>query len=303
ARMDAAAKTTAARSVVGSFQTNEQAFLQEIHRFAPEVTDLLEADERLRTSAQRRRELNNAQDAVRERALRREILEEQRQESGDGFDDTREPVRTKEEVVRELDRARQDLEEARSGADNLTGQLHAVGDLVVLRSAAARTQDDLGILEEEYEALKLASDTLDHANAALQTRFSPALAKRASEIFKELTEGRYENLSMDRSFHMFAETGDVYRSSMYLSAGCADQMYLAVRLAICELVLPVDRVVPIVLDDALTNFDDQRCAAALRFLKKEAEKRQILLFTCHSREAAFFAGDSGVFVQRLPGAK
>ena len=56
---------------------------------------------------------------------------------------------------------------------------------------------------------------------------------------------------------------------------------------------------PIVLDDALANFDDDRCAAALRYLKEAARKRQILLFTCHSREADFFAGDREVSVQRL----
>ena len=78
-----------------------------------------------------------------------------------------------------------------------------------------------------------------------------------------------------------------------------DQLYLAARLAICQLVLPPGKNVPIILDDALANFDNDRCAAALRWLRQEAEHRQILLFTCHSREAAFFSGDSGVSVQKL----
>ena len=56
------------------------------------------------------------------------------------------------------------------------------------------------------------------------------------------------------------------------------------------------------LDDALANFDDRRCAAALRFLKEAAGGRQILLFTCHSREAEFFAGDGEVSIQRLTDA-
>ena len=54
-----------------------------------------------------------------------------------------------------------------------------------------------------------------------------------------------------------------------------------------------------VLDDALADFDDRRCRTALRLLKEEAKRRQILLFTCHSREAAFFDGDPEVSVQRL----
>ena len=71
------------------------------------------------------------------------------------------------------------------------------------------------------------------------------------------------------------------------------------RLAICELVLPEGDPIPLILDDALTNFDDGRCAAALRFLRQEAETRQILLFTCHSREAAFFRDDPAVRIQKL----
>ena len=107
--------------------------------------------------------------------------------------------------------------------------------------------------------------------------------------------------ALDRSFHLTAQpTGDpLQRDIQLLSAGAADQLYLAARLAICQLVLPEEKQVPIILDDALTNFDDERCAAALRLLKQEAAHRQILLFTCHSREAALLAGDPAVTVFHL----
>ena len=95
--------------------------------------------------------------------------------------------------------------------------------------------------------------------------------KRASEIFSKLTGGRYSGVVLDRLFRLSAEpAGDpLYRDAALLSAGTADQLYLATRLAICDLVLPADRAVPIVLDDALANFDDERCAAALRWLRRK----------------------------------
>ena len=80
-----------------------------------------------------------------------------------------------------------------------------------------------------------------------------------------------------------------------MSAGAADQLYLSARLAMCELVLPPEKSIPIILDDALTNFDDERCAAALRWL----EQVDPSTLACHSREAEFFAGDPEVAVQRL----
>ena len=200
-----------------------------------------------------------------------------------------------------MEKNRSALAAARSEADRLTGRLHALGDPVVLRSAAVHLREQIQLLEGEYAAIQLAMDALSSANAALQTRFSPELGRRAAEIFKELTGGRYTGVTLDRRLHLSAEpAGDnVYRDAALLSAGAADQLYLAVRLAICDLVLPEENRTPVILDDALANFDDSRCAAALRYLKAAAQKRQILLFTCHSREAEFFAGDEEVSIQRL----
>ena len=211
------------------------------------------------------------------------------------------PVRSREAVSAQLAQVRAELEAARSAADRLTGRLHALGDPVVLQSSIQAMDQRRGELEGEYEAIRLAMDTLDDANTTLQNRFSPELGRRAAEIFRALTDGRYSGVVLDRAFHLSAEpAGDsVYRNAQLLSAGASDQLYLAVRLAICELVLPEEHAAPIILDDALANFDDDRCAAALGWLKEEGRKRQILLFTCHSREAAFFAGDGEVSVQRL----
>ena len=40
----------------------------------------------------------------------------------------------------------------------------------------------------------------------------------------------------------------------------------------------------------------------MRWLKDAARNRQILLFTCQSREASFFASDPEVSIQRLTDA-
>ena len=45
-----------------------------------------------------------------------------------------------------------------------------------------------------------------------------------------------------------------------------------------------EEAAPILLDDALVTFDDRRLAAALQYLAELGERRQILLFTCQSRE-------------------
>ena len=147
----------------------------------------------------------------------------------------------------------------------------------------------------------MALEALDSANTAIQNRFSPALGRRAAEIFSQLTCGRYTGVTLDRSFHLSAEpAGDpVSRDAQLLSAGAADQLYLAVRLAICDLVLPEDKSVPLILDDALLTFDDDRLHAALDYLLTESAQRQILLFTCQNRERDYLAGRENVNVLAL----
>ena len=84
------------------------------------------------------------------------------------------------------------------------------------------------------------------------------------------------------------------RSVHLLSQGASDQLYLAVRLAICDMVLPAEKHVPLVLDDALVTFDDDRLLAALDYLLAESRNRQILLFTCQKREGAYLSGHKNV---------
>ena len=303
AQANANAKSAAADTLYNSLSSNEQAILLEVRRFAPGAFDIPTADQLLRSCAVRRRELTEAESAAREARARREALSQQVPEVPEG-PEAAPPARGRETAAAELAETRARLAEARSAADRLDGQLRAAGDPAALESSIRELTDRIDALEREYSAIALALEALEAANTALQNRFSPELGRRAAEIFARLTGDRYTGVSLDRQFRLSAEpAGDaVFRDAALLSAGALDQLYLAVRLAICDLVLPPEKQAPLVLDDALASFDDARCAAALRYLKEAAGERQILLFTCHSREADFFAGDGEVFVQRLTSA-
>ncbi len=300
AQADVNAKAAAAESLLATLSVNEQAILQEIQRFAPEAFDISSGDAALRACAIRRKSLVEANHAVREARMRCELLEQQIPKEAANVKLVP-PARGRSSILSEIEKTHASLSAARSKADQLSGRLHATGDPAVLESSAGRLADQIAGLEREYQALQLALSALESANTALQNRFSPALGRRAAEIFAELTSGKYGSVVLDRSFHLAAEpagTG-LPRDAAYLSAGAADQLYLAVRLAICELVLPSDKTVPIVLDDAFATFDDGRCHLALQWLREAARERQVLLFTCHSREAEFFAEDPEVSIQQL----
>ena len=185
--------------------------------------------------------------------------------------------------------------------DYTDGRIRAIGDAQELLCALAEKQERLTALQDEYDAIALAMETLERANTTLQNRFSPALGKRAAELFGALTGGKYNGVLLDRAFHALVDEdgASVSRDAALLSQGAADQLYLAVRLAICELVLPLEKNIPLVLDDALGSFDDARCVNALELLLRESEKRQIILLTCQHREAAYLSGRDGVNVLTL----
>lgn len=300
---NAVVKATATYDALyASLTSNEQGILLEVRRFAPAAFDIPAADAALRECAVRRRELTMAENTAEAARLRYETMRRQIPEQTPPAEEpAAPPTQSRETLNTELLSVKAALSAAQSAADRLTGQIAALGGREALEAQTEQLRLQIDVLEGEYQSIALAMETLDDANAALQNRFSPLLGRRTAELFSLLTDGVYSGVVLDRSFRLSAEpTGDtVWRDAGLLSTGAGDQLYLAARLAICELVLPDMDPPPLVLDDALANFDDSRCASALRLLKEEGKKRQLLLFTCHSREAAFFADDPEVSVQRL----
>ena len=210
---------------------------------------------------------------------------------------------SRSEVFSSLKYAEKQLAAINTSLSISQGELKSLGDPVLLRTKATELDERLRELNVQYDAISLAIDTLSEANTDIQNRFAPLLSKRTGEILQIMTCGRYEKLSLDKKLSAEAEkTGEsVGRNLLYLSEGTVDQIYLALRLAVCELVLPQEEPCPIVLDDALTNFDDERMKLALDFLKSTGRTRQVILFTCHAREAQYYDGVRDVNILKLKG--
>lgn len=163
------------------------------------------------------------------------------------------------------------------------GSMEAIGSKAEMEKELDRINTRIQGLEETYSALTIAQETLTQATAELQRRFAPRIAARAGELMSAMTEGRYDRLSIgdDLSLRAGARQEDTLHEALWRSDGTIDQLYLALRLAVAEELLPKG---PLVLDDALVRFDDRRLKAAMAILKAEAEERQVILFTCHNRE-------------------
>lgn len=294
ARQAEDAARTAAASAEGltqQLQGQLVTLLAQVQRFRPE-TGGADGIRAVLTDALRQRDaLDRAAASLRDARLRCELLTRHLPQPPlpDPEETLPRPVLSREQVDAALPQARDLLQAARSRVDGLTGQLRSMDSRESLQAQQDQCRARLDTLQTEYDAIALAMDALTQANNHLQNRFSPALGAETARIFSALTAGRYDKVLLDRSLSLSAQpAGDaVPRALALLSQGAGDQLYLAARLAICRMVLPQDKAAPLILDDALANFDDTRMAAALDWLLEESRTRQILLFTCHRREGDY----------------
>ena len=164
------------------------------------------------------------------------------------------------------------------------GRMEALGDGAVMKKQLAQKHRRIAKLEETYAALVIAQDTLTKAREELQRRFAPRITRRAQKLLTAMTDGRYNMVTMgvDFSLQARAEQEDTLREALWRSDGTMDQLYLALRLAVAEELTPE---APLVLDDALVRFDDQRMKAAVDILSQMGREKQVILFTCQGREA------------------
>lgn len=191
------------------------------------------------------------------------------------------------EVEGLLSAVRSELTRVSSQLAMVKGEGSVLGDMNELESQSQTLQEACTRRKDEYDAIRLAMDVLGEANQQLQNRFSPDLNRMSGEIFTAMTGGKYESVSLTREFEAnVQEVGQIMpRRSLSLSGGTVDQLYLAVRLAVCQMALPQGGSF-LVLDDALSDFDDQRMALAMDYLATTGQ--QVLLFTCQSRENAYW---------------
>ena len=165
----------------------------------------------------------------------------------------------------------------------ILGRMAQIGQAETLLAQKNSLQQRIDSLEHTLSAVLLAQNALNEATVQLQRRFAPALTRQAKELFCRMTGGRYDRLTLDEDFRLYtaAAEEDTLLSAGWRSDGTADQLYLSLRLAMARVLTPG---APLVLDDALVRFDDTRLRSVLDILQEESQTRQVLLFTCQSRE-------------------
>lgn len=144
---------------------------------------------------------------------------------------------------------------------------------------------EISTLEKQHAALVMAQQAIESAHSSIRQNVSPVLTQEASLLFNEMTGGKYTGLYVDNNLELtFLESGaSEYRSVEYLSSGAVDAAYLSLRITLTQYLYNEKPV--LIFDDAFTRFDDERLERICKVLEKLSEQYQILILTCHEREA------------------
>ncbi len=192
---------------------------------------------------------------------------------------------TSEGLSREVERLQAGYDEIRDERARLAERLEAVADDDTL---ARLSLQESSIIErirgagEEYAIQAVAARLIATTLRRYERDRQPAVVARAASLFEQITDGRYgEVLSPLGEFELTVRgDGVAARGQDQLSTATAEQLYLTLRLAYLESLTGAESALPILMDDVLVNFDEQRRLETARIIAEFASTRQIILFTC-----------------------
>lgn len=170
-----------------------------------------------------------------------------------------------------------------------------IGELQRVEEETVAIKGKIEYLKHRGKALRLARDVLIEAGHEIKRTFAPDINRSMSMIINGLTSGKYTDLRGDDRLSLkvaVPEIGEV-KNALELSGAAADQMYLALRLAMADLLTGSGESLPLFMDEVFSQFDDSRTKLALQYLYNSYRDKQIVLFTCKQREVELVRGIFG----------
>lgn len=142
-------------------------------------------------------------------------------------------------------------------------------------------QNELESALEDWATQVLMSYCMDKAQQSYEQEKQPHMLELASSYIERLTGGMYtfDILGINEGVALVSGNGERLELKFW-SSGLADQVYLALRLALAKVFSYQVESLPIILDDILVRFDENRQRSALELLAEIGKNQQIWLFTC-----------------------
>ncbi len=158
------------------------------------------------------------------------------------------------------------------------------GDLLTKIQALESQIDKLRL---HHKAYYIAYDAIVGASESLREEISPRLGAYATQLMEIMTDKKYTSLDISEGMRVTFRTAEgETKSADFLSGGTQDMTYIAVRMALIDMLYTENP--PLCFDESFAHQDNVRAACmmeAIRYLSEE-EGRQSFIFTCRARETA-----------------
>lgn len=194
-----------------------------------------------------------------------------------------------EEIITGIAEAKSTIEEQQRLSWSVESELASLKlratDPGELYSKIQALETKIDELRAKHKAYFVALRAINSASDNLRAEISPRLAEYATDMLKVMTDGKYSQLSVDNSLKInFTAEGDSEgRSVDYLSGGTRDLTYIALRLALVDMLY--SEKPPICFDETFANQDNSRATAMMKAIGSLAQEgHQSFIFTCRDRE-------------------
>lgn len=138
--------------------------------------------------------------------------------------------------------------------------------------------------DKKRSAILYATNRIKELSSEIQRDYAPVINKKVGHMLSEITNGKYKTVKIDKNLNVkiLSEEGQGLLKLNKLSVGTIDQIYFSLRMGLTEEI--INKNLPLVFDECFSHYDDKRLGLILQFLIQKYKKRQIILFTCHTRE-------------------
>ncbi|MCL2778671.1 MAG: AAA family ATPase [Polyangiaceae bacterium] len=209
------------------------------------------------------------------------------------------------QLALDSDRALRAMSDCDAALADIEHELHRLGETIGgIKGAIEAMRKDSGAADasalaeqalervrshvERYCRVRLAQFLLSREIDKFREENQGPLLSHTSQLFSRLTLGGFSGVratldDRDRPSLVCVRHGGAEVEVVDLSDGTRDQLYLSLRLASLRRYAEVSEPMPLVLDDVLVQFDDDRARAALLVLADTSQLLQVLFFTHHSR--------------------
>lgn len=180
----------------------------------------------------------------------------------------------------------------------ITEAMRTLADDVVLANTLQEREaleSELSEALEEWATQVFMHHAMDLAQREYEVHSRPHMLSLASDYVSSLTNGQY-TLEQDR-IEETVYVKDCHgqrKDSRYWSSGLGDQVYLALRLALATSFSERVEPLPLVLDDILVRFDQDRQEQALSLLRRIGATQQVWIFTCQRELLAMARKQDGI---------